>query len=205
MPTRCSPSSRATGVIVETRDAFEGKITSENDVPSELLEVPFLNPQCGPIFMAGAEKGDVLAVHIESMAPRRAPAPRHLLHDQGVRRAHRHLLHGDPQRAAAREGAQGGGGRGERLLERPSHAPLQAAHRHAELLAPDRFHQLAHAGRPWRQHGPAGHGARHDHLPAGARARRAALHPAMPTPARATARSAASPWSIPPRPRSPST
>ena len=35
-------------VIVETRDAFEGKITSESDVPSELLEVPFLNPQCGP-------------------------------------------------------------------------------------------------------------------------------------------------------------
>ena len=62
-------------VVVETRDAFEGKITSESDVPSELLEVPFLNPQCGPIFMAGAEKGDVLAVHIESMAPRGTPAP----------------------------------------------------------------------------------------------------------------------------------
>ena len=44
-------------------------------MPSELLEVPFLNPQCGPIFMAGAEKGDVLAVHIESMAPR-GPQPR---------------------------------------------------------------------------------------------------------------------------------
>ena len=62
-------------VIVETRDAFEGKITSESDVPSELLEVPFLNPQCGPIFVTGAEKGDVLAVHIESMAPR-GPQPR---------------------------------------------------------------------------------------------------------------------------------
>ena len=62
-------------VIVETRDAFEGKITSESDVPSELLEVPFLNPQCGPIFMVGASKGDVLAVHIESMAPR-GPQPR---------------------------------------------------------------------------------------------------------------------------------
>ena len=65
-------------VVVETHDAFEGKITSESDIPSELLEVPFLNPndtQCGPIFMAGAEKGDVLAVHIESMAPR-GPQPR---------------------------------------------------------------------------------------------------------------------------------
>ena len=34
-------------VICETRDAFEGKITSENDKPSEILEMPFLNPQCG--------------------------------------------------------------------------------------------------------------------------------------------------------------
>ena len=76
-------------VIVETRDAFEGKITSESDVPSALLEVPFLNPQCGPIHVAGATKGDVLAIHIESNGAARAAAARHLLHDQGVRRAHR--------------------------------------------------------------------------------------------------------------------
>ena len=52
-------------VVVETRDAFEGKITSESDVPSEILEMPWLNPQCGPIMVEGAVKGDVLAVHIE--------------------------------------------------------------------------------------------------------------------------------------------
>ncbi|CAG9262535.1 acetamidase/formamidase family protein [Paraburkholderia caribensis] len=57
-------------VIVETRDAFEGKIREETDKPSELLKLPFLNPQNGPIMIQGAEKGDVLAVHIESMSPR---------------------------------------------------------------------------------------------------------------------------------------
>ncbi len=57
-------------VIVETRDAFDGKITRESDSPSELLHMPFLNPQCGPIMVNGAEKGDVVAVYIESMEPR---------------------------------------------------------------------------------------------------------------------------------------
>jgi amidase len=38
-------------VVVETRDAFDGKITKETDKPSELLNVPFLNPQNGPIMM----------------------------------------------------------------------------------------------------------------------------------------------------------
>lgn len=57
-------------VIVETRDAFDGAIKSEDDKPSELLRVPFLNPQNGPIIVDGAEKGDALAVYIESMVPR---------------------------------------------------------------------------------------------------------------------------------------
>ncbi|QTF07240.1 acetamidase [Brenneria izadpanahii] len=57
-------------VIVDTRDAFEGAIQSEQDIPSQLLKMPFLNPQNGPIMVNGAEKGDVLAVYIESMLPR---------------------------------------------------------------------------------------------------------------------------------------
>jgi amidase len=57
-------------VVVQTRDAFEGKITKETDKPSLLLEVPFLNPQNGPIMVEGAQKGDALAVYIESMTPR---------------------------------------------------------------------------------------------------------------------------------------
>ena len=57
-------------VVVETRDAFEGKITSEDDRPSDVLEMPYVNPQNGPILVRGAEKGDALAVHIEAMKPR---------------------------------------------------------------------------------------------------------------------------------------
>ncbi len=59
-------------VVVETRDAFEGKIKKETDRPTQLLEMPYLNPQNGPIMIEGAEKGDALAVFIESMAPRGA-------------------------------------------------------------------------------------------------------------------------------------
>jgi len=59
-------------VIVDTRDAFEGAIRTEQDLPSQKLRVPFLNPQNGPIMIEGAEKGDVVAVHIESMLPRGA-------------------------------------------------------------------------------------------------------------------------------------
>jgi acetamidase/formamidase len=36
--------------------------------------VPFLNPQCGPIAVAGAEKGDALCVYIHSIKPR-GPQP----------------------------------------------------------------------------------------------------------------------------------
>ncbi|WP_297351456.1 acetamidase/formamidase family protein [Paraburkholderia sp.] len=57
-------------IVVETRDAFEGKIKEETDKPSQVLQVPFLNPQNGPIMIEGAEKGDVVAVYIEKMAPR---------------------------------------------------------------------------------------------------------------------------------------
>ena len=57
-------------VVVDTRDAFEGKLVSETDRPSEKLEVPFLNPQNGPIMINGAEKGDAICVYIESMLPR---------------------------------------------------------------------------------------------------------------------------------------
>ncbi len=61
-------------VAVETHDAFEGKITSESDRPSEKLNFPYLNPQNGPIYVNGAEKGDCLAVYIKSIVPR-GPQP----------------------------------------------------------------------------------------------------------------------------------
>ena len=61
-------------VVAETHDAFEGAIKKESDKPSELLNVPFLNPQCGPIAVEGAEKGDVLCVYIHDIQPR-GPQP----------------------------------------------------------------------------------------------------------------------------------
>ncbi|GAB4071892.1 acetamidase/formamidase family protein [Ancylobacter sonchi] len=57
-------------VAAETHDAFEGKIKHETDNPLEILNFPYLNPQNGPIFVEGAEKGDTLAVYIKSIVPR---------------------------------------------------------------------------------------------------------------------------------------
>jgi len=61
-------------VSAETHDAFEGKIRSEADRPSEVLNFPFLNPQNGPIHVEGAQKGDTLAVYIRDIRPR-GPQP----------------------------------------------------------------------------------------------------------------------------------
>ncbi|MDW3221546.1 MAG: acetamidase/formamidase family protein [Paracoccaceae bacterium] len=61
-------------VTVETHDAFEGKIVTDQDKPSDILQFPFLNPQSGPIHVRGAEKGDALAVRIVSITPR-GPQP----------------------------------------------------------------------------------------------------------------------------------
>lgn len=57
-------------VEVETVDAFGGRIETEDDKPSEVLEMPHINPVSGPIVVEGAKKGDALAVHIESIEPR---------------------------------------------------------------------------------------------------------------------------------------
>jgi len=62
-------------VIIETRDAFEGAIQTEQDLPTKKLRMPFLNPQNGPIMIDGAVKGDAVAVYIEKMVPR-GPQPR---------------------------------------------------------------------------------------------------------------------------------
>src|SRR5260370_34991685 len=62
------------GISAETHDAFEGKIKHETDKPSEILNFPFLNPQNGPIYVNGAEKGGTLAVYIKPSV-RRGPHP----------------------------------------------------------------------------------------------------------------------------------
>ena len=62
-------------IVVETRDAFGGAVKTEQDLPSKVLKMPFVNPQNGPIMIEGAEPGDAIAVHIETMKPR-GPNPR---------------------------------------------------------------------------------------------------------------------------------
>jgi amidase len=57
-------------VAAETHDAFEGKIKNEADKPTQILNFPYLNPQNGPIYVNGAQKGDTLAVYIKSIVPR---------------------------------------------------------------------------------------------------------------------------------------
>jgi amidase len=49
-------------------------VKTEADLPSKVLNMPFVNPQNGPIRVEGARKGDVLAVRILDIEPR-GPQP----------------------------------------------------------------------------------------------------------------------------------
>ncbi|MDQ3466606.1 MAG: acetamidase/formamidase family protein [Chloroflexota bacterium] len=57
---------RGETVIVHTIDAFGDRLTSEDQLPSDMLG-PYLNPQTGPIYIEGTEPGDTLAVTIEAI------------------------------------------------------------------------------------------------------------------------------------------
>src|ERR671916_3193066 len=66
---RVKPGERVT---IHTDDAFEGRITRKEGLPSRALATAkFLNPQSGPIYVEGAEQGDTLAVQMESIEPKR--------------------------------------------------------------------------------------------------------------------------------------
>ncbi|MDQ6795494.1 MAG: acetamidase/formamidase family protein [Chloroflexota bacterium] len=54
-----------------TEDAFGGRIRTTDDLPSRLIEYPFINPQTGPFFVEGAEPGDSLAIHLIDVQPAR--------------------------------------------------------------------------------------------------------------------------------------
>lgn len=62
-------------IVVETLDAFEGKIDSEQTKPSEVLAFSKVNPLNGPIYLNDTEKGDALKIRIDSIRPR-GPQPR---------------------------------------------------------------------------------------------------------------------------------
>jgi len=61
------------GTILElfTEDCFAGRVRGKDDLVSQVCEFPFLNPQTGPFYVAGAEPGDTLAVHFVSVEPAR--------------------------------------------------------------------------------------------------------------------------------------
>jgi amidase len=56
-------------VLVETEDAFSGQIRSPQD-RRDTKAMPFSNPVVGPIYVEGAQSGDMLAVKIKEIRPR---------------------------------------------------------------------------------------------------------------------------------------
>jgi acetamidase/formamidase len=54
-----------------TDDCFTSLVQTVDDLASEKVAFPFLNPQTGPFFVEGAEPGDTLAVHFVSVEPAR--------------------------------------------------------------------------------------------------------------------------------------
>ncbi|MDE0121292.1 MAG: acetamidase/formamidase family protein [bacterium] len=52
-----------------TRDCFAGRVRTTADLPSQVCDLRYINPQTGPFHIAGAEPGDTLAVHFVSIEP----------------------------------------------------------------------------------------------------------------------------------------
>ena len=58
-------------IELETEDCFGGRVRTVDDLPSAVCDLAHLNPVTGPIHVEGAEPGDVLAVHLAEVRPRR--------------------------------------------------------------------------------------------------------------------------------------
>jgi acetamidase/formamidase len=54
-----------------SEDAFNFALTSVNDLPSQKIDIRYVNPQTGPFYVEGAEPGDTLALHIVDLKPAR--------------------------------------------------------------------------------------------------------------------------------------
>jgi acetamidase/formamidase len=59
-----------TVVTTRTRDAFAGALSSPGQLPSQVVDSRYLNPQTGPFFVEGARVGDTVAVHFVDLVPR---------------------------------------------------------------------------------------------------------------------------------------
>lgn len=55
-----------------SEDAFNAVLQKTTDMPSQKLDVRYLNPQTGPFYVEGAEPGDTLAIHIVDLSPARS-------------------------------------------------------------------------------------------------------------------------------------
>jgi acetamidase/formamidase len=55
-----------------TRDCYNGAVRSTSQLPSQVCDPRYLNPQTGPFWVEGAEPGDTVAVHFRSIRPREA-------------------------------------------------------------------------------------------------------------------------------------
>ena len=53
-----------------TLDAFANALTRPDQLPSQVLDPRYLNPQTGPFFIEGAQAGDTLAMHFLDIVPR---------------------------------------------------------------------------------------------------------------------------------------
>ncbi len=58
-------------VVIHTRDAMDGKVSSADDLPSRVLAGHDPNPLTGPLHIEGVQPGDTLSVYIESIEPAR--------------------------------------------------------------------------------------------------------------------------------------
>ena len=56
-------------ISVETQDTFNGLVKKQGD-HRNIKKKPYGNPQSGPIYINGADKGDTLAVHIQKIDAR---------------------------------------------------------------------------------------------------------------------------------------
>ncbi|MEV4706754.1 acetamidase/formamidase family protein [Actinoplanes sp. NPDC049316] len=56
---------------VYTEDCFGGAVTTVDDLPTRVCQLPYLNPVTGPFYIEGAEPGDTLAVHFLDITPAR--------------------------------------------------------------------------------------------------------------------------------------
>jgi acetamidase/formamidase len=55
-----------------SEDAFNFALKATSDLPSQKIDIRYVNPQTGPFYVEGAEPGDTLALHIVDLKPARS-------------------------------------------------------------------------------------------------------------------------------------